>query len=82
MHYERKSVGNIMKDDWDEIWRKLSKWRSDDIQPSECRNCTAADECGYGYQEKLWIGMNHLEVLYLSEKEQFFSKNILMRYIA
>lgn len=43
-----EAVGNILKDDWDEIWRKLSKWRSDDILPPECRKCTAVDECGGG----------------------------------
>lgn len=43
-----ESVGNILKDNWDEIWRKLSKWRTDDILPSECQKCTAVDECGGG----------------------------------
>ena len=43
-----ESVGNILKDDWDDIWRKLSKWRSGDILPSECLKCTAVDECGGG----------------------------------
>ena len=43
-----EAVGNILRDDWSKIWEKLSKWRSDDILPLECKVCTAVEECGGG----------------------------------
>ena len=42
------SAGNILHDNWDEVWSSLKLWRSADLLPEECRQCAVVDECGGG----------------------------------
>lgn len=43
-----KSVGNLLTDDWDDLWNNMSIWRTEKVLPEECLSCEVVDECGGG----------------------------------
>lgn len=40
--------GNILTDNFSEVWDKMSDWRIDTFIPKECSSCSAKDSCNYG----------------------------------
>ena len=43
-----KTYGNILRDDFGEIYSRMSEWRNGGIIPSECESCSRADICRGG----------------------------------
>ncbi len=46
--YDGSSYGNILRDDFPDIWNKMSEWRDDSLTPQECKNCNILETCGGG----------------------------------
>lgn len=45
---DSKIYGNILKDEFSEIWGRISEWRDGTLLPEECKNCNIKDICKGG----------------------------------
>lgn len=43
-----KSYGNILTDDFNEVWKKMSDWREEKYLPNECELCNVKNLCKGG----------------------------------
>lgn len=43
-----KEYGNILKDDFVDIWRAMGEWRDDSLIPKECDGCSHRNKCQGG----------------------------------
>ena len=43
-----KIYGNILIDNFDDVWNKMEEWRDESLLPEECRNCSVKSYCGGG----------------------------------
>lgn len=64
-----KEFGNILKDDFSEIWKKMSFWSSSEILPRECVECNANIICegGCRMSAKLVNGQYNGKDMYMTE---------------
>lgn len=45
---DNKIYGNILIDNFADVWDKMFEWRNDSLLPNECKSCLKKDECGGG----------------------------------
>lgn len=45
---DNKIYGNILNDNFADVWDKMSEWRNDSLLPIECKTCTKKEQCGGG----------------------------------
>lgn len=46
--YDQESYGNILIEEFSEIWKRMEKWRDNSLLPHECHNCVILESCGGG----------------------------------
>mgnify|MGYP001582105760 FL=1 len=46
--YDRESYGDILTENFSEIWNRMGKWRDNSFLPHECHSCDVLDSCGGG----------------------------------
>ena len=61
--------GNIMREDFSEIWQEMSGWASADILPDKCRNCLAVNVCegGCRMSARVTSGAYNGQDMYMAE---------------
>lgn len=47
-HRDSKIYGNILEEDFDTIWNRISEWRDGSLLPQECKSCNMKDICKGG----------------------------------
>lgn len=62
-----KEFGNLLKEDFNIIWQKMSFWASPDILPTECKSCEANPICegGCRMSAKLIYGKYNEKDMYM-----------------
>lgn len=43
-----KIYGNILEDNFEEVWARMSEWRDGSLIPNECKNCSVVSFCRGG----------------------------------
>lgn len=46
--FDNQSYGNILEENFNDIWNKMGHWRNDSLLPTECKTCVIVDSCGGG----------------------------------
>jgi len=78
--YDQKSYGNILNENFNNIWERMEIWRNNSLLPPECNECIIADSCGGGCRVNAKVkqdGYCELSNFYkgaLKEKQEKFFK--------
>jgi len=46
--YDEQSYGNLLTEDFEDIWSRMISWRDNSLLPQECKDCSILDACGGG----------------------------------
>jgi radical SAM protein with 4Fe4S-binding SPASM domain len=46
--YDNQSYGNILTENFEDIWNRMIPWRNNSLLPQDCKDCSILDTCGGG----------------------------------